>query len=145
MEVIPWRPILSTGALISNHLSYRWHAAVSKFLNILNFVCTVKSFSSITVNKSSLFEHQDSLFLSTRLLFIANIGCTHHGILTLYTRQNLNQTFPSYFSRLEVKVLGLDPWRTTIIELAVYIYIYIYVYDINIVIIYIIEENSWKV
>ena len=35
------------------------------------------SFSFITVNKSSLREHQDPLFLSTRLLSITNIGCIH--------------------------------------------------------------------
>ena len=50
--------------------------AVSTFPNILN-LCMYREivFFALTVNKSSLLEHQDPLFLSTRLLSIANPGC----------------------------------------------------------------------
>ena len=49
------------------------------FPNILNLCMysTKRSFSLITVNRSSLLVHQDPLFLSTRLLSITNLDCMH--------------------------------------------------------------------
>ena len=91
--------------------------AMSTFSNILN-LCMYREivFFAITVNKSSLLEHKNSLFLPTRLLSIANLGCIHYSRYTsllvvptvLYVL--VTSRSHSYFSR-----------RTTLIDYYYYI------------------------